>query len=79
MKDCAAIGRQLYKLYAEKRGKSMTDRKLDEASLGIRGLSLALAFSHSIPKETLPLFWMGGNIEVEGRKPLWIPLFQSGE
>lgn len=79
MRDCAAIGRQLYKLYVEKRAKPKTDRQIDEASLGVRGLSLAIAFSHSVPKETLPLFWMGGNIQVEGRKPLWIPLFQGGE
>jgi hypothetical protein len=79
MRDCAIIGRQLYKLYVEKRAKPKTDKQLDEASLGVRGLSLAIAFSHSVPKETLPLFWMGGNIEVGGRKPLWMPLFESGE
>ncbi|MDT5061714.1 MAG: hypothetical protein QOH63_2173 [Acidobacteriota bacterium] len=76
---CAEIGRQLYRLYINKKGKLMSDKKLDEASLGIRGMALALAFSHSVPKETLPLFWMGGDIEWDSNKIQWFPLFQSGE
>jgi hypothetical protein len=76
---CAKVGHQLYRLYLNKRGKTMPERKLEEASLGIRGMALALAFSHSVPKETLPLFWMGGDIEWDKKKIQWYPLFQSGE
>lgn len=79
MAFCEGIGRQLYKRYLEKRGKSMTDRRLDESALGIRGLALALAFSHSVPKETLPLFWMGGRVEWRGVDHKWRPLFQNAE
>jgi hypothetical protein len=79
LKFCAEIGRQLYRLYVNKRGKQMPERKLEEASLGIRGMALALAFSHSVPKETLPLFWMGGGIEWDKKKVHWYPLFEAGE
>lgn len=79
LKFCTAVGRQLYRLYINKRGKQMLERKLEEASLGIRGMALALAFSHSVPKETLPLFWMGGEIEWDRKKVRWLPLFEGGE
>jgi hypothetical protein len=76
---CATIGRQLYKNYLSKRNKSMSEQMLDEAALGIRGLALALAFSHSVPKETLPLFWSGSKIIWNGKEFNWSPLFVGGE
>jgi hypothetical protein len=79
MSFCATIGRQLYKNYLSKRNKSMSEQMLDEASLGIRGLALALAFSHSVPKETLPLFWSGSKIIWNGKEFNWTPLFVGGE
>lgn len=79
MAFCEGIGRQLYRRYLEKRRKTMSDRRLDESALGIRGLALALAFSHSVPKETLPLFWMGGRIKWGGIEHKWRPLFQNAE
>jgi hypothetical protein len=79
MEFCARIGRQLYGLYLNRRGKTVSDKKLNEWSLGVRGLALALAFSHSVPKETLPLFWMAGKIRWNEKELEWIPLFQSGE
>jgi hypothetical protein len=74
---CRTIGRQLYRIYLEGREKTVPERWLDEAALGVRGYGLALAFGHSVPKETLPLFWMKGRIEYEGCRTDWIPLFPA--
>jgi hypothetical protein len=74
---CTTIGRQLFKSYIESRGKPWPERKIAEASLGVRGLALALAFTHSVPKETLPLFWAGGEVMWNSKKTKWIPLFEN--
>lgn len=74
---CREIGRQLYKGYLIGRGKTRPDRWLDEAALGVRSFGLALAFAHSVPKETLPLFWTPGRIEHGGKKMDWTPLFPA--
>jgi len=79
MHFCAEVGRQLYEKYLDKRNKKMIEKKLNESALGIRSLALALVFSHSIPKETLPLFWMEAPITRNKKDFFWLALFQNGE
>jgi hypothetical protein len=52
---------------------------LVEGALGIRSHALALAFFHSVPKETLPLFWMSGPVLASnGQRMDWNALFTFG-
>ncbi|MGI8856659.1 MAG: phosphoribosyltransferase-like protein [Thermomicrobiales bacterium] len=75
---CQELGRQLFENFRILRQKTYNPKWVDEAGLGVQGLSLALAFSHSIPKSTLPLFWMYGSVTYEGRTFDWLPLFPAG-
>lgn len=79
MNFCKDIGRQLYEKYLNKRNKEMPAMKLSESALGIRSMALTLAFTHSIPKETLPLFWMKATISKKGKDFEWLALFENGE
>lgn len=74
---CQEIGKQLFQHYTQHHGKHYNERWVEEAGLGVQGLALALAFSHSIPKSTLPLFWMHGKVTYAGNTFDWIPLFPS--
>jgi len=75
---CGRIGEQLYRRHLDLKGKSWPQRRIAESAFGVRYNGLALAFSHSVPKETLPLFWIGGEVEILGRATEWEPLFPSG-
>jgi hypothetical protein len=74
---CQEIGKQLYEQYLARRGKVWTKRRVEEAGLGVCGLALALAFSHSVPKASLPIFWMRGKISYNRRIIDWEPLFPN--
>ncbi|VVT12400.1 phosphoribosyltransferase-like protein [Erythrobacter sp. EC-HK427] len=43
--------------------------------LGGGGFASTLAFQRSVPKVCLPLLWLAGPVEVNGRKVEWRPLF----
>ena len=73
---CSTVGRQLYSHYQNGR-PARPARWLDEAALGVRSFGMALAFSHSVPKETLPVFWAEGPVEFGGKRTQWLPLFPS--
>jgi len=74
---CTEIGRQLYARYLESQGKQKPQHWIDECALGVRSAALTLAFGHSIPKETLPLFWAHGTILWNNRPFTWHPLFEG--
>lgn len=77
---CRSIGEQLFTRYIEAqvhlKGWDMWPaEKLQKCALGMWGLGLLHAFSHSVPKASLPVFWAGGDVELDGRKVNWKPLF----
>lgn len=74
---CTEIGFQLYKLYVQGRSKPWIERKVEESALGVRSHALSLAFTHSVPKETLPLYWAGGRVRWQNKEIDWLPLFQN--
>ena len=76
---CQTLGHQLFEQYLARKGWSWAPCRLREAALGARGNALALSFSHSVPKETLPLFWMAGNVKVERKTLKWEPLFPNAD
>lgn len=73
---CAIIGGQLvieWQTHTKKRVPTPKTVKLFE--LGGGRFASTTLFSRSIPKVTLPLFWLDGPVEFAGRKIGWKPLF----
>jgi hypothetical protein len=79
MRFCSDLGRQLIERYYTDKKEPQVEEWLIEGALGIRSHALALAFFHSVPKETLPLFWMSGPVLASnGRSLQWNALFPFG-
>jgi len=72
---CGEIGHQLFRQYLVSKDWDWPERRIRESSLGVRGISMALAFAHSVPKATLPLFWMEGSVRLGKKEIHWPPLF----
>lgn len=75
---CKEIGVQLFRQYLQDAG--YTDwhpQKIERCALGMYGLGLAFAFTHSIPKASLPLFWASGKIFYQNKIINWVPLFPN--
>ena len=75
MQFCKEVGTQLLQIHTEE--KNWPEEKIEECALGMKSQALSIAFSHSIPKGILPLFWVGGNVEYNGRHICWEPLFPN--
>lgn len=81
---CEEVGYRLWKGYVGEQVRTQgwswekwpADR-LRECRLGMRGLGLALAFPHSVPKATLPVFWAGSSSSLEEGAVDWCPLFEN--
>ncbi|WP_445368961.1 phosphoribosyltransferase-like protein [Methylomonas sp. BW4-1] len=84
---CKDIGKQLWRLYiSQKFGNDFDQNKwptarIELCSLGKDGIGLAFAFTHSVPKATLPIFWARGevflNVNGHNKKIYWEPLFKK--
>jgi hypothetical protein len=76
---CRGVGEQLFRHYlnAMAEWQPWPERRVRESSLGVRSSALALAFAHSVPKATLPLFWMEGTVRLGNKEINWHPLFPS--
>ena len=74
---CKEIGRQLFAQYLVSQGYPWPEEKIDRCALGMFGMGLAFAFTHSVPKATIPLFWAGGKVQFQGKTINWIPLFPN--
>jgi len=72
-KLCWEIGHQLMQQYSGNLRKS--DVWISECALGVRSLGLSTIFAHSIPKSTLPIYWLSGKVEHCGVTRDWKPLF----
>lgn len=81
---CSDIGSELWDAYVTQQVNSSgwdkqawSQERIRLCSLGMDGLGLTVILAHSIPKASLPVFWMGGNIRY-GKKTLsWKPLFPN--
>jgi hypothetical protein len=69
---CRDVGFQLYREYL--RSKTEVDGwaewpedRIREYALGTRSLGLSIAFAHSVPKASLPLFWAFGKVKLKSR------------
>lgn len=74
---CRDVGEQLFRHYLTAKKWPWPEKRVCESSLGVRGSALALAFAHSVPKATLPLFWMEGTVRLGNKEVNWSPLFPS--
>lgn len=74
---CRELGEGLFRNYLDSVTYKWPPEKISECALGMHGLGLALAFSHSIPKAALPLFWAKGEVTFQGKKINWMPLFEN--
>lgn len=74
---CKEIGSQLFQNYLKEADRNWPAAKVQRCALGMYGMGLTFAFTHSIPKATLPLFWAGGKVKFEGKTLNWVPLFPN--
>jgi hypothetical protein len=74
---CTEVGRQLFLQYLARQGWEWDSRRVDQASLGFNACGLTLAFAHSIPKSSLPLFWADGDVVFGNASLRWFPLFPN--
>jgi len=82
---CQTVGYQLFKNYLSRKAGNAgwnpwSEARVRECALGMRSLGLALAFAHSVPKASLPLFWAKGPVMLRSRTRRkitlnWEPLF----
>jgi hypothetical protein len=74
---CRQIGLQLFEHYLKEKGWEWPRQKVESASFGMYGLGLNIAFGHSVPKASLPLFWAKGTVRYDGSTLEWVPLFEN--
>jgi hypothetical protein len=83
LKFSREVGQQLFDVYLRsmqlppRSWSPWPDEKRLKCSLGMYGLGLLHAFSHSVPKATLPLLWASGPVSYQGRTFEWKPLFAN--
>lgn len=85
MEFCEKTGGQLVTIYLERENKRILaaggslkiidEDRVKKWSLGAMRFASTIVFSSSVPKPVLPLFWLGGDIELNGRTITWNPLF----
>ena len=71
------VGGQLFRSYLVRTGYQWPEKKVVACELGMHGLGLNLAFGHSVPKASLPLFWMDGLVVFRGSTIQWQALFPN--
>ena len=79
---CQRVGEQLWRNYIAKKNfdpHRWPDDRMRLCSLGMEGLGLTLAFPHSVPKASLPLFWARGPVTIDGTSLDWVPLLPEAD
>lgn len=79
---CENVGEQLWRAYLTKKNfdlASWPEDRIKLCALGMEGLGLTLAFPHSVPKASLPLFWARGKVTLNGVSLNWTPLFPDAD
>lgn len=73
---CQKIGRQLAAAWIQReKKKEATEEEIEKWSLGAYRYASMTSFAKSVPKPVLPLLWLDGQIEMQGKKETWRPLF----
>ena len=72
---CREVGCQLWGNYIERMGWKWSEDRIRSCGMGMMGVGLAVAFTHSIPKASLPIFWGSGPVELNRKRIDWNPLF----
>jgi hypothetical protein len=83
---CASLGSQLVPPFLARREEekneasaininSISKEKISRWALGALNFGTVVTFSSSVPKPTLPLLWLRGEVEHKGKKIDWQPLF----
>ncbi len=72
---CCDVGLQLFRAYLKWKEWEWDEKRILHCGLGMYGLGLAVAFGHSVPKASLPLFWMEGEVKIGKHSLSWQPLF----
>lgn len=72
---CRSVGSQLVEQwYAELQPKKDPLVAAEKFALGGGGFASTVFFNKSVPKVCLPMLWMDGTVEIEGRSVEWLPL-----
>ena len=74
---CRTIGKQLmfHHFLANGYPADEANEQGGRQCFGFGNLGLLLVFAHGVPDNTIPLFWLGGEVSYEGRVFEWSPLF----
>ena len=73
---CKEIGAQLVRHWLSKDStEPPLDEMVDRFALGGGRFASTVVFSRSVPKVCLPLLWLDGPIELQGKRLVWKPLF----
>ena len=72
------VGDQLFRNYLVRaKFDTWDERKIAPCAFGMHGFGMMLAFAHSVPKASLPLFWIDGPVSFPGGTIQWRPLFPN--
>ena len=72
---CEKIGIQLIERYTTEQGKDWSDKVKRGFAIGAGRFGSSLMFAHSVPKVCLPVFWLGGAVQIDSTAIDWQPLF----
>jgi hypothetical protein len=73
---CKTIGKQLVEQWIQRKTSSTPDQlEVDRYCLGGGGFASTTLFTRSVPKVCLPLIWLDGEVELNGQRVQWKPLF----
>lgn len=72
---CERIGAQLIEGYVARNPRCWSRTVQKGFAIGAGRFGCTLVFAHSIPKVCLPLFWLGGTVNIKGISIEWKPLF----
>jgi len=79
VKFCEHVGLQLFRQYLAWKAYPWQEERIVSCALGMCGLGLCLAYSHSVPKASLPLFWADGEVVSGHKTNHWQPLFAEAK
>ena len=72
---CAEIGKQLARLFLERKKVNIDDEEIAKLELGACRFASTIVFASSIPKPVLPLMWLQGRVNLDNKSVNWKPLF----
>ena len=74
MAICRILGSQLVRQWLSQTPEKFTEARVERFTLGGGGFASTLVFSHSAPMVCLPVYWLFGVVEYQGKRCMWKPL-----